>query len=266
MTRERIIEELTERGYKAVPFDTVKNGVPFEGINIFTRIDTAMTIYTKPLIEWANLEGKNLADVVKRIISIYNENKDREFDREKIFSREFVLDNILVGVQKSGEEKLVKKETDFLGIESYLYIRIEEDATMKILPEHLKKMNITEEEAWEHGWKNTFAETDIIPMSSIFKFEDVVPDSEELYIISNRSQVRGASAIFNKKAIQQLSMKVGIYKWIVLPSSIHEMMLTPYCDKDKLLHCSRVVEEINEVSVAPEERLTNGAYLMEVYC
>ena len=63
--------------------------------------------------------------------------------------------------------------------------------------------------------------------------KEEVRDSDELYIVSNPTNLYGASAILDKKAIRQFSMKIGVDKWIVLPSSLHEMLITPYYDEVK---------------------------------
>jgi hypothetical protein len=50
----------------------------------------------------------------------------------------------------------------------------------------------------------------------------------------------------------------------VIPSSIHEMMIAPYDSRFKLEELSAMVKEINETQVAPEERLTDRAYILSL--
>ena len=51
MTREMIITELANRGYKAEAQNSIKNGVELEGIRILTDSNIAPIIYTEKMIE-----------------------------------------------------------------------------------------------------------------------------------------------------------------------------------------------------------------------
>lgn len=268
MTRESIINELVKRGYKAEPYDTIKNSVLFEGIRILTSENVAIVIYSEPIIERAIRNGKSLDDVMKEVLRIYEKNKDKKFDTEKFSSREFVIHNIMIGLQRTGTEILIKRATEFDGIESYLYLRVNqcdgEEKSIKIKPEHLEVFGIDEEEAWKYAEKNTFAETEIVSMSLLFEFITELDNENELFIVSNSIRTNGASAILNKEAIREISEKIGVHKWIVLPSSIHEMLIKPYSESCDVEYCSEVVASINENQVKPSERLTNKAYVIEV--
>lgn len=48
----------------------------------------------------------------------------------------------------------------------------------------------------------------------------------------------------------------------MLPSSVHEMLLVPYTEEISLDDFSAMVTEINGAEVAPEERLTDRAYIV----
>ena len=50
MTREMIINELINRGYKAKAKNNIKNGVELEGIIILTDSNVAPIIYTEEII------------------------------------------------------------------------------------------------------------------------------------------------------------------------------------------------------------------------
>ena len=53
-------------------------------------------------------------------------------------------------------------------------------------------------------------------------------------------------------------------KILVLPSSIHEMLISPYQDWMDIDEMKAIVTEINAVEVAPEERLTDQAYIINL--
>ena len=84
------------------------------------------------------------------------------------------------------------------------------------------------------------------------------------YVISNKSSIKGASAILNKKVLKEFAQKLNISKFLVLPSSVHEMLLLPYTDEIDIEEFSQMVKEVNCSQVKPEERLTDRAYVIEI--
>lgn len=66
----------------------------------------------------------------------------------------------------------------------------------------------------------------------------------------------------NRKALKTFTQKYRTNMLFVLPSSIHEMMIAPYDSSLNLDELSAIVKEINETQVAPEERLTDRAYII----
>ena len=77
---------------------------------------------------------------------------------------------------------------------------------------------------------------------------------------------RGASAVLNREAVKVFAEIENVKRIIVIPSSIHEMILIPCYEnedvEEELKRCSEIVELVNEEKVDPTERLTNRAYLI----
>ena len=65
----------------------------------------------------------------------------------------------------------------------------------------------------------------------------------------------GASAILNKEIIRELSKRLGVEKFAVIPSSIHEVLLLPNPSED--MEIKKMVEEVNTECVDPEDILSN---------
>lgn len=171
MTREMIIKELVERGYKAEAKDVVKNGVQLEAICIQTDNGICPVIYTGEVIERAEVMGQNLDAVVNEIINLFNNNRDTEIDVKKLMDRDYVLSNIYLAMQRAGTEAITKRDSGFEGIESYLYIRLDtgngETGTAKVSSIILERAGVTEDEAWDAAYKNMCQETVIRPLSEI---------------------------------------------------------------------------------------------------
>ena len=71
----------------------------------------------------------------------------------------------------------------------------------------LKNVDVDESEAWETAENNVRKETEIIQLSGF----PMSAEECEMFVISNKSRFRGASAVLNKKVIESIC-KSGKYK------------------------------------------------------
>ena len=133
--------------------------------------------------------------------------------------------------------------------------------TTKIKRGMLQNIDMAESEAWEIAEENLAKEIQIARMTSPF-----VQEEKKMFIISNKVMFRGASAVLNREAVKVFAEIENVKRIIVIPSSIHEMILIPCYEnedvEEELKRCSEIVELVNEEKVDPTERLTNRAYLI----
>ena len=279
MKRSDIVEALIALGYKAEAHETVKNGVIFEGIIINNDAVVAPVIYTQQLIDEAQRRGKGLSDVVNEVIRVYEENRWPGIDASRFLEKDFILPRLRIGIQKESDEELEKRECELEGLEAYLYVNGgKEDGhgkefCIKAKTSYLQNAGIDPAEAWTTAEKHTFAETRIRKMSEVIADicgitydESVEMDlGNPFYVVGNTSGVKGASAILDRNALAEFGREHRIEKILVLPSSIHEMLIVPYDEcLMELDEYSEMVRSINEAEVAPEERLTDRAYIMKL--
>lgn len=276
MNRREIVEELIKKGYEAEAHDVTKNGVTLEGIMIRGEGAVAPIIYTNEVIKMAETNGADLSEVVDEVIKEYKQHKKIHLNIDQFNDKEFILSHIYIGIQKASDEEIEKKKCGLRGLESYLYIRgsVENggDYSVKVSEQMLKLANMDANEVWERAKKNTFEETEIQSVTSILVDLDDMPyekagiksDFPELYVISNNCRFRGASAILDREALKTFAKEQGVNELVVLPSSIHEMLILPYQDDMNLNDLSAIVKEVNAVQVEPEERLTDTAYLIKL--
>ena len=277
MKRSDIVAALIALGYKAEAHETVKNGVIFEGITINNDAVVAPIIYTQQLIDEAEKRGKGLSDVVNEVIRVYEENRWPGIDASRFLEREFILPRLRIGIQKESDEDLEKRECELEGLEAYMYVNgCKEDGhgnefCIKAKKGYLKNAGIDPAEAWKIAEKNTFAETQIRKMSEVIaeicgmQYDESMESDfgNPFYVVKNASGVNGASAILDRKALVEFGREHGIDRVLVLPSSIHEMLIVPYDEcLMNLDEYSEMVRSINEAEVAPEEQLTDRAYIM----
>lgn len=263
--RQDIIEELTNRGYKAEEYTSIKNGVEFKGIHFMNEDDISPVIYTDSIIA----ESNTLLEAVKNVLNAYENSKIMDFNKENFLNPDFIMENLYIGLQKTGSENIVKLKTDFEGIEKYLYVRInDKNASFKLTGSLLAELKVDESKAWKAAEVNTFADTKIIPMNKMLSelLGQEIEESELLpqYIVTNTVKFGGASAIMDKNALKRLAKRLDTHKFIVLPSSIHEMIVIPDDGNGSMEEFNVMVKEVNQTQVAPEERLADCAYVIEV--
>ena len=83
-------------------------------------------------------------------------------------------------------------------------------------------------------------------------------DEEQLYVLSNSLKVNGASAILDRKIMEEISEKVGDF--YILPSSIHELLVVPVKTGMDVESLESMVCEVNSTQVQLEERLSDHVY------
>ena len=221
------------------------------------------------------LENRGLEEdeIISYLIKLYEDSKKFKFNVDTLNDGNFVLKNIFVGLQKTSSENIVKKRTEFDGIESYMYINLikngQDSATTKVTAELLKNAGISEYEAWIAAKENTYADTIIVSLLEVMCLNGNMSYSEEMedmpiYILTNKSKIKGASAILNRNVLKELADKYCTDKIIAMPSSIHEFLVIPYKEQYDIDKLSEMVKEVNLIEVNPIEQLADKAYLITV--
>lgn len=183
----------------------------------------------------------------------------------------WILDHITIALQRTSDESIVKRPCDLDGIEQYLILRGEQDSahySLKVVPVLLSNAGIEENYAWDRALENLSADTQITSLGKVLSdlmgapYDSSMDADIKFRVITNTQKFKGAAAIMNRNALKTFTQKYRTNMLFVLPSSIHEMMIAPYDSNLNLDKLSAMVKEINETQVAPEERLTDRAYII----
>jgi hypothetical protein len=287
--KEKIINNLISKEYKVKELKIIKNGVEHIGINIMEEgYNVLPTIYINEIIKCNS--SKNVEYLTQLILNIHNENKVVNFEIDKLLDKDYILENVRIALQKKSAEDIIKKDTEFDGIESYLYILTTIDknnddilGSMKITNDIVNRTGLDIEKMWNAAKNNTFKNTVIKNLKDImndlmseniegiededFKMinEEIDNNSIPMFIITNKEKNKGASGILNKQLLKNIAVNYSCNKLIMLPSSIHEVIIIPYIDSSMTIEeFSSMVSEINNTQVSPEERLTDKAYLINI--
>lgn len=83
--------------------------------------------------------------------------------------------------------------------------------------------------------------------------------NDVMFVLSNRDNVQGAVYIFDEKIMEKIAEKLDS-SLVILPSSIHEAIIIRETEDMDMEFMRGMVREVNEISVTPEERLSDEVY------
>lgn len=127
---------------------------------------------------------------------------------------------------------------------------------------HLALWKETAETLYGDALKNmkNRMEEDLFSLADLFT-EKQVPGIAQLppvYVLTNRTRQYGAAAMLYSGKMKELADTMGS-DLVILPSSVHELLLLP--DNDGMYHRWReMVREVNRTVVEPEEVLSDHIY------
>ena len=90
-----------------------------------------------------------------------------------------------------------------------------------------------------------------------------VEEGGNTLVVTTESMVGGAAALFYRNTPRRLAEFFGNRKLLIIPSSIHEVLVMPYGDLD-VDYVNSIIRDVNEMQVAPKERLGDHAYLFDL--
>lgn len=131
--------------------------------------------------------------------------------------------------------------------------------------QHLDLWGITEEELYPLSAQNTPA---LLPLRfrHICDFIGLLEREGEplvrepkLYVLTNQYEIYGEAALLYPNALKEAADDLDS-DLLILPSSVHEILIVPKTDLIGEIDFEEVVCEINEVEVNPEDILSNRIY------
>lgn len=93
-------------------------------------------------------------------------------------------------------------------------------------------------------------------MDELIGSDDVSP----LYVLSNTNGLYGASCMIYQDVLKDFADRIQA-DIVLLPSSVHEVLLTPKLPETSYEDLSSMVTSINRQEVSLEEQLSNQVYL-----
>lgn len=254
LTTTNLIKELVNNGYNAEEVETVKNGVIFHGVVIDNGKNIRPTFYVE---NYKYMSASEAVTAIKHALVT----STLEVDTDNLQNPDFIKAHATIALQRASDEPLVKKAVNFMdGVEAYIRVKIDDNASFKLTEKLADAIGLNTQNVFTSAELNTFANTKIQTLTSTLGMPD---DLKQTYVVTNKSNLHGASAILDTASIKALSEKLGVSKWFVIPSSIHECLITPYI-AELAESMTASVNEVNTEQVADFEQLGDKAYVLEV--
>ena len=120
---------------------------------------------------------------------------------------------------------------------------------------------ITPDELIDSAYRNISSDFQVTHLSDFLKDFIDSPDNVPMYLVTSLEGTYGASVILHPSVQRLLSEILGEY--LVLPSSVHEVLAIPTQFAPNLDEVANMVQTINEEVVEPSERLSDHVYAVQ---
>lgn len=271
--QERVINETHE---KVVIHSVLKNnGVRLDGLSIVRKEKNgAPTIYLNQYYEQFK-KGRAIDAIVREIIQVDAAHcDDITINVEDLCDYKIMKDKVIFKLINYNDNLELLKDVPyekFLDLAIVCYIVTtqtkETCSTCLIHNRFLENWNITKEKLFENAKKNTpkllpvLVEAMVDFMRKKGYLDPLMEDMErDLYLISNKKYNFGAGSILYDGVLENLSEKLKC-DLVIIPSSIHEVLIYPFDEKMKLDELRCMIREVNESSLEKEEILSDHPYI-----
>lgn len=274
---EKVVATLKEslgEAYEIQVTEVVKNNnIHLTGVVITKRpANVSPTIYLNQYYQKYQEEG-NFQQTVGEMMALY-EQQAKELQLDMSFFTDFTQ------VKERLYHKLVHYEKNKKMLEDVPHIRwndlavvfyyaMEQDvvgrAAITIRKEHLAIWKQEEGMLFAIAQENMRRDMPelLVPMKELLEEMTGVELEKQydvpMYVLTNKEKIFGASVLLYSEKLQELAEKTG-KNLLILPSSVHEVLLMPDEEDREYGFYRQMVEEVNTTQVDPEEVLSYSLY------
>lgn len=263
------------------------NGTMLDGLCISKVSDrVAPTIYLNAYYEHF-LDGISFEEILEEILDVYqNHTGLPTIHPDQLSHFENLRDKVVYKlIHTDSNVELLKSlpSVPYLDLSIVFYLFLEESEyghmTALIHKSHMVSWDITTEELYQLASENTprLLPADLKNMVDVMKeiameqlgdhyreeflHELLIKEGQSpLFVLTNRSGLNGACALLYENELKNFADLLE-QELVILPSSIHEVLLIPYDDDLCFDELSEMVSHINHTEVPIEDQLSNQVYL-----
>lgn len=255
------------------------NGIRLQGLTITDQICAASpTIYLERFYE-SYLEKVGIDEIGEKILEVYEENRIKEeISLDFINDYELVRENLYFKAVNRGQNRDLLSEVpykEFLDLALVPYILIGAtpmgSATAVVRRNMLNLWGVTEESLLRDTNLNMVRNAKY----SLTRIEDIISDmlpkeserikrsdETQMYVLLNPGKSFAAALMSMEHVMEKIAEDLNA-DLIVLPSSVHEVIILPAHGMTDLSKLDEMVKSVNESTVSREEVLSDHAYFYE---
>lgn len=236
------------------------------------------------------MEGITIEEIAEEILEIYrngrHEKVDVSFFTDFDKAKEHILFKI-VGYDRNKErlKKIPHIKFMDLALTFYFYLEFSKtalgNASVQIEKQHLEMWNIDEGKLYDLAKENTIRKMparcqavgdiilEILSHEGIRPGQDAVEEFKQkadqvpMYVLSNQKNYFGAAVIYYPGVLEEIGKNLGT-DLIILPSSVHEVILLPVRGEERPEELNEMIRDINIHQVAEEEVLSDHMYYYDL--
>lgn len=274
---ENIAEVLQEKMGDAYEIRVIQvtknNGVELTGVAIIRQESSIFpTIYLESLYE-EHLRGAGIEELAGRIINCHEE-QSMALDLDMEFFRDYgsVKDRIFYKLVSFAENKKFLEDAPHLrwhDLAIVFYYALEDEvlagASITINRQHMMMWRQNAESLYRTAKRNTRRDMPELLVSMRELVEDMTgitvqgDDDLPMYVLTNQEKRFGASAMLYSEQMAELAKKYDC-DLLILPSSVHEVLLLPDDHCQEYDFYRQMVNEVNRTQVEAEEVLSYSLY------
>jgi len=218
-------------------------------------------------------EGTDMQEIIDQITALY-EDQIRDISLDMNFFTEFdcVKDRIFYKVIHYGKNRKLLEDVPhfkWCDLAVVFYYAMEEEilgrASILLHNNHLEIWGQTAAilyQTAQDNMKRSLPEL-LVPMQQLLEeltgIKSEKTEEAKLYVLTNKERMYGASAMLYSEKIKELSERLQS-DLLILPSSVHEVLVLPDEQGKQYDFYYRMVEEVNTTQVDPEEILSYSLY------
>lgn len=252
MDYERIVELIKAAGVEATLMKVTKGSEIVTGITVGGGT-VRPTVYPDKFGAAGTEE-----EIAEAIIRGYKEVVRPEVNTEVITDAEYIKKNVLLAVRRPVEDGAYSK--NYLDMQTVLKVKVPdcgEGLAAYTLNKDLAIAKGLTEDIFDQALKNT----EYVVSTIEEKLLGLIPAGSDsgMYVLSNKYNAYGASAICNTDLLEELAVKLDS-DLTIIPSSTHEILAVKFTPDMDIAEVNEMVIAVNGEAVDPTEQLSNHAY------
>lgn len=221
-------------------------------------------------------KGRIIDDIANDVISVFEENQlDSSFEVDFFKNFDHVKGHLFAKVINYGMNQELLEMTPhrkYLDLAIVVYCRVNNirfgNASILIRNNHLDMWGIEEEKLIDSALENTREKMRcnisrigdvLMQMDGSLEISKEESSEVDMYVATNEERLYGAIFMVYPDVLREF-YEISGGEYIILPSSIHEVLVLPGNHDDNMPEINKMIQDINTFSVSREEVLSDHAY------